>query len=170
MGFGGSAGLEAPTVQSSAAFASEAAERFNLDYRHRLVLIGCAATASLAAMFSAPLAAIVFAVEVIMIDMTTASLVPLLIASLSALLTTTLFIDPKSSCKRGGTSRNGMEPSWLSCLLPSMCGLASVWFSAVYRGAGKGDEKVPAPRRPDCRRGSLVGVARGFSIALWRRV
>ena len=90
VGFGGSAGLEAPAVQGSAAIASEVAERFKLDYRYRLVLIGCAATASLAAMFKAPLAAIVFAVEVIMIDLTTASLVPLLVASLSALLTTTL--------------------------------------------------------------------------------
>ena len=118
-------------MQSSAAFASEAARQFNLDYRHRLVLIGCAATASLAAMFSAPLAAIVFAVEVIMIDMTTASLVPLLIASLSALLTTNLFIDPEELVQAG---RN--LPEWDGTFLAFVpfaviCGLASVWFSAV---------------------------------------
>ena len=95
VGFGGSAGLEAPTVQSSAAFASEAARAISTSTTATAwYLIGCAATASLAAMFSAPLAAIVFAVEVIMIDMTTASLVPLLIASLSALLTTNLVHRP----------------------------------------------------------------------------
>ena len=136
VGFGGSAGLEAPAVQGSAAIASEVSERFNLDYKHRLVLIGCAATASLAAMFKAPLAAIVFAVEVIMIDLTTASLVPLLIASLSALLTTTLFIDPEELMQAG---RN--LPPWDGTVLAYLpfavlCGLASVWFSAVYRGTG----------------------------------
>lgn len=157
VGFGGSAGLEAPTVQSSAAFASEAAERFNLDYRHRLVLIGCAATASLAAMFSAPLAAIVFAVEVIMIDMTTASLVPLLIASLSALLTTTLFIDPEELVQAG---RN--LPEWdgtFMAFVPFaiLCGLASVWFSAVYRGAGRAMRRFRHPGARILVAGLLIG-------------
>ena len=159
VGFGGSAGLEAPTVQSSAAFASEAAERFNLDYRHRLVLIGCAATASLAAMFSAPLAAIVFAVEVIMIDLTTASLVPLLIASLSALLTTTLFIDPEELVQAG---RN--LPEWDGTFLAFvpfaiLCGVASVWFSAVYRGAGRAMRRFRHPGARILVAGMLVGLA-----------
>jgi len=159
VGFGGSAGLEAPTVQSSAAFASEAARQFNLDYRHRLVLIGCAATASLAAMFSAPLAAIVFAVEVIMIDMTTASLVPLLIASLSALLTTNLFIDPEELVQAG---RN--LPEWDGTFLAFVpfaviCGLASVWFSAVYRGAGRAMRRFRHTGARIVVAGSLVGVA-----------
>lgn len=136
VGFGGSAGLEAPAVQGSAAIASEVAERFKLDYRYRLVLIGCAATASLAAMFKAPLAAIVFAVEVIMIDLTTASLVPLLVASLSALLTTTLFIDPEELMRAGRDL-----PAWDGTVLAYLpfavlCGLASVWFSDVYRVTG----------------------------------
>jgi CIC family chloride channel protein len=136
VGFGGSAGLEAPAVQGSAAIASEVSDRFNLDYRYRMVLIGCAASASLAAMFKAPLAAIVFAVEVIMIDLTTASLVPLLIASLSALLTTTLFIDPEELIQAGRRL-----PRWDGAVLAYIpfgviCGLASVWFSTVYRQTG----------------------------------
>ena len=157
VGFGGSAGLEAPTVQSSAAMASEAAERFNLDYRHRLVLIGCAATASLAAMFKAPLAAIVFAVEVIMIDLTTASLVPLLIASISALLTTTLFIDGNELIQAG---RN--LPEWDGAVLAYLpfailCGVASVWFSAVYRGTGQAIRKFKYPGTRIALAGAVVG-------------
>lgn len=158
VGFGGSAGLEAPAVQGSAAIASEVAERFRLDYRHRLVLIGCAATASLAAMFKAPLAAIVFAVEVIMIDLTTASLVPLLIASLSALLTATLFIDPEELMQAGRSL-----PGWDGTVLvyipfAVLCGLASVWFSEVYRITGN---LVKRFRRPAARilvGGSAVGA------------
>lgn len=158
VGFGGSAGLEAPTVQSSAAIASEAAVRSNLDYRHRLVLIGCAATASLAAMFEAPLAAIVFAVEVIMIDMTTASLVPLLIASLSALLTTTLFIDPDELVQAG---RNLQE--WDGAILAFLpfailCGVASVWFSAVYRGTGRAIRRFRHTGARILVAGSLMGA------------
>ena len=157
VGFGGSAGLEAPTVQSSAAMASEAAEHFNLDYRHRLVLIGCAATASLAAMFKAPLAAIVFAVEVIMIDLTTASLVPLLIASISALLTTTLFIDGNELIQAG---RN--LPEWDGAVLAYLpfailCGVASVWFSAVYRGTGQAIRKFKYPGTRIALAGAVVG-------------
>jgi len=159
VGFGGSAGLEAPTVQSSAAMASEAAERFNLDYRHRLVLIGCAATASLAAMFNAPLAAIVFAVEVIMIDLTTASLVPLLIASLSALLTTALFIDPDELIKAGRDL-----PDWDGTFLAYipfaiLCGMASVWFSAIYRGAGGAVRRFRHPGARIVVAGVLIGAA-----------
>jgi CIC family chloride channel protein len=56
-----------------------------------MLLIGCAASASLAALFKAPVAAIIFAVEVIMIDLTAASLVPLLLASLAGLITASLF-------------------------------------------------------------------------------
>lgn len=158
VGFGGSAGLEAPAVQSSASIASEVAERFNLDYRHRLVLIGCAATASLAAMFKAPLAAIVFAVEVIMIDLTTASLVPLLIASLSALLTATLFIDPEELMQAGRSL-----PRWDGAVLvyvpfAVLCGFASVWFSGVYRMTGN---LIKRFRRPGARiiiGGSAIGA------------
>ena len=159
VGFGGSAGLEAPTVQSSAAVASEAAERFNLDYRHRLVLIGCAATASLAAMFNAPLAAIVFAVEVIMVDFTTASLVPLLVSSLSALLTTALFIDPDELIKAG----RGL-PDWDGTFLAYvpfaiLCGFASVWFSAIYRGTGGAVRRFRHPGARIIVAGTLIGSA-----------
>jgi len=167
VGFGGSAGLEAPTVQSSAAIASEAAVRFKLDYRHRLVLIGCAATASLAAMFQAPLAAIVFAVEVIMIDMTTASLVPLLIASLSALLTTALFIDP-SELVQAGRNLPAWDGTFLAYLpFAILCGLASVWFSAVYRGTGQVIRKFRHPGARIIAAGSIVGGVLVFFPSLY---
>lgn len=158
VGFGGSAGLEAPAVQGSAAIASEVADRFNLEYRHRLVLIGCAATASLAAMFKAPLAAIVFAVEVIMIDLTTASLVPLLIASLSALLTATLFIDPEELMQAGRSL-----PRWDGAVLvylpfAVLCGFASVWFSGVYRVTGNLIRRFRHPGARVLVGGGLIGA------------
>ena len=93
VGFGGSGGLEAPAVQAGAAIGSEVASQTRRHFRRRLLLIGCAAAGSLAAMFKAPVAAIVFAVEVIMIDLTASSLVPILLASLASLLTAFVFFE-----------------------------------------------------------------------------
>ena len=92
VGFGGSAGLEAPTVQTTSAMGSNLGAALKLNYKARTLLIGCGAAAALASIFKAPVAAIVFAIEVIMIDLTTASLVPLLLASISALLTSSFFL------------------------------------------------------------------------------
>ena len=143
VGFGGSAGLEAPAVQGSAAIASEVAERFRLDYRHRLVLIGCAATASLAAVFRAPLAAIVFAVEVIVIDLTTASLVPLLIASFRPCSP-----PPCSSSRRAVAGRPllaGLGRNGLVYIGSPYCGLF-VWF--VRSTASPAPVELSTSRRP----------------------
>ncbi|MGD1847872.1 MAG: chloride channel protein [Salibacteraceae bacterium] len=87
VGFGGSVGLEGPTVGTTSAVGSYFGSRFRLTYQTRMLLIGCAASGALASLFKAPIAAIVFAVEVIMIDLTTASMIPLLMASAAAALT-----------------------------------------------------------------------------------
>jgi chloride channel protein, CIC family len=162
VGFGGSAGLEAPAVQSSAAVGSNLGDIFKLDYRHRLVLIGCAATASLAAIFKAPLAAIVFAVEVIMIDLTTGSLMPLLVASLSALLTTHMFIDPEELLSAGRylSAWDGTVVAYLP--FGVLCGLGSVFFAGVYRGASS------AVQWPDNKavRIAIAGAAVGGAVVM----
>ena len=80
-------------MQAGAAMGSEVASQTRKHFRRRLLLIGCAAAGSLAAMFKAPVAAIVFAVEVIMIDLTASSLVPILMASLASLLTAFVFFE-----------------------------------------------------------------------------
>ena len=87
VGFGGSTGLEGPTVSTTSAIGSNLGQALKVNYKTRKLLIACAASGALAAIFKAPIAAIVFAVEVIMLDLTTASLIPLLIASTGAALT-----------------------------------------------------------------------------------
>jgi|TARA_B110000037_G_C17118426_1_gene504749 CIC family chloride channel protein len=87
VGFGGSTGLEGPTVSTTAAIGSNLAQFLRVSHKTRKLLIGCAAAGALSAIFKAPIAAIVFAIEVIMLDLTTASLIPLLIASAGAALT-----------------------------------------------------------------------------------
>lgn len=87
VGFGGSTGLEGPTIGTTSAVSSNIGHLLKVNYKTRKLLIGCAASGAMAAIFKAPIAAIVFAIEVIMLDLTTASLIPLLIASVGAALT-----------------------------------------------------------------------------------
>jgi CIC family chloride channel protein len=84
IGFGGSVGAEAPVVLTGSSIGSNIARRFNLSYRTMTVLIGCGAAGAIAGIFKAPLAGMLFAIEVLMLDMTMASLLPLLISSATA--------------------------------------------------------------------------------------
>jgi len=92
VGFGGSAGLEGPTVATGAAIGSNLGQLLHLNHKQIILLLGCACAGALSAIFKAPIAAIVFALEVIMLDLTMAALVPLLMASLSAALTSYFFL------------------------------------------------------------------------------
>ncbi len=83
VGFGGSVGLEAPIVLTGSAIGSNVGQLFNLDNRSKTILLACGAAGAMAAIFKAPIAAIVFAIEVLMIDLTMSSLLPLLIASVA---------------------------------------------------------------------------------------
>lgn len=91
VGFGGSVGLEGPTVITGAALGGNIGRLLNLNYKQtvQLLVFGCAAAMS--AIFKAPIAAVVFVLEVIMFDFTMASLLPLLIASVTGVLTTYAF-------------------------------------------------------------------------------
>ncbi len=91
VGFGGSVGLEGPAVSTGAALGSNFGQLMRLNYRHRILLIGCASAGTMAAIFKAPLTAVVFAIEVFMLELTFSSLIPLLIASVTAVLTSYLF-------------------------------------------------------------------------------
>jgi CIC family chloride channel protein len=84
IGFGGSVGTEAPIVLTGSAIGSNIGRVLNLNYKYRTLLIGCGATAAIAGIFKAPIAAVVFALEVLMLDLTMWSIVPLLISAVTA--------------------------------------------------------------------------------------
>lgn len=87
VGFGGSVGLEGPTVSTGAAVGSNIGQFLRLNHRQIILMISLASAAAMASIFQSPVAAIVFALEVIMIDLAMASMVPLLIATVTAVLT-----------------------------------------------------------------------------------
>lgn len=87
VGFGGSVGLEGPTVSTGAAVGSNIGQWLRLNHRQIILMIGLASAAAMAAIFQSPVAAIVFALEVMAIDLAVTSMIPLLIATLTAVIT-----------------------------------------------------------------------------------
>ncbi len=84
IGFGGSVGAESPIVLTGSAIGSDLGRIFKLDHKTLMLLIGCGASGAIAGIFKAPIAGLVFTLEVLMIDLTMASLLPLLVSCLTA--------------------------------------------------------------------------------------
>jgi len=83
VGFGGSVGLEAPIVLTGASIGSNIGRFFRMSYKNNTLLIGCGAAGALAGIFKAPIAAVVFSLEVLMLDLTMWSIIPLLISAVT---------------------------------------------------------------------------------------
>lgn len=92
IGFGGSVGAEAPIVLTGAAIGSNIGRFFRMNYKTLTLLIGCGAAGAIGSIFNAPLAGIVFTLEVLMLDLTTASIIPLLISAVSATTVSYFFL------------------------------------------------------------------------------
>ncbi len=132
VGFGGSVGLEGPTVATGAAWGSNIGRFFRLNYRQILLLLACAGAGAMSAIFKAPIAAIVFVLEVIMLDLTISSLLPLLFASVSAVVVSYLFLGMDVLYPVEITQKFliGNIPFYI--LLGILAGLVSVYFTRVY--------------------------------------
>jgi chloride channel protein, CIC family len=86
VGFGGSVGLEAPIVLTGSAIGSNLARLFRLNYKTILLLIGCGSAGAIAGIFKAPIAGIVFTIEILMLELTMTTLIPLLISAVTGAL------------------------------------------------------------------------------------
>ena len=93
VGFGGSVGLEAPIVLTGSSLGSSLGRLFKLNYKTTIILIGCGAAGAIAGIFKAPIAAVIFALEVLMLDLTMWSLIPLLISAVTGLTVAYFFGD-----------------------------------------------------------------------------
>lgn len=142
VGFGGSVGLEGPTVATGGAIGANLGKMFHLNYRQVILLIGCAAAGAMSAIFKAPIAAIVFVLEVIMLDLTMSSLVPLLLASVSAALTSYLFLGQDVIYQFALSDTFHMRQVPLFIGLGIFTGLLSVYFTRVYIKVGGAFDKV----------------------------
>ena len=91
IGFGGSVGAEAPIVLTGSAIGSNLGKLFKMDSRTLMLLVGCGAAGAIAGIFKAPIAGLVFTIEVLMIDLTMASLMPILVSCVTATCFTYIF-------------------------------------------------------------------------------
>lgn len=143
--FGGSVGLEAPTLLTGSAIGSNLGKAFHLDFKMRALLIGAAAAGTVSSIFNAPIAGVVFTLEVIMIDMTTASLIPLLVASATASVTSRWFLGDDVIFHfpvMGGMHFRDV-PFFIG--LGVIAGLFSVYFTFVYLGITKFGGRLKNP-------------------------
>ncbi|WP_042011724.1 chloride channel protein, partial [Capnocytophaga cynodegmi] len=133
VGFGGSTGLEGPMVISGASFSSYISKLFHINQSERMLLIACACSATMAAMFKAPVAAIVFAIEVFSLDLTLLSLLPLMASSLLAVLTSYFFLGNEILMPINLDGEFTLEDVPYYVLLGGFTGLVSIYFCTAYQ-------------------------------------
>ena len=131
-GFGGSIGLEAPAASSASSLSSNLARMLHLNFKDRMLLIGCATAGTIASIFNAPITALVLAMEVLMLDLTMASIIPLLIASVSATISSRLILGDALLLHIDLVEQFKVSNLYWYILLGVFCGFLSVLFTKVF--------------------------------------
>ncbi|WP_282043884.1 chloride channel protein [Winogradskyella flava] len=134
VGFGGSVGLLGPAIASASALSSNLSRLLHIDRKTRSLLIACAAAGAIASIFKSPIAAIIFAIEVFSLDLTFASLLPLLIASVSSVITSYFFLGDSVLFDFNVTDKFAIRDTLFYILLGVGTGFASIYFSKIYFG------------------------------------
>lgn len=129
IGFGGSVGAEAPIVLTGSAIGSNLGSVFKMEHRTLMLLVGCGAAGAIAGIFKAPIAGLVFTIEVLMIDLTMTSLLPLLISSVTAATVSYIVTGPEAMFKFHLDEVFEMERIPYVILLGICCGLVSLYFT-----------------------------------------
>ncbi|MCK5825037.1 MAG: chloride channel protein [Ichthyobacteriaceae bacterium] len=132
VGFGGSVGLEGPTVSTGAAIGSNVARAFHLSSKTRIILLSAAAAGAMSAIFKVPIASIIFVVEVFSLDLTLTSLIPLLLASVSAVLTSYFLVGDAYLLEFTLKDKFAISDVPWIIVLAAMSGLVSIYFTQVY--------------------------------------
>ncbi len=132
VGFGGSVGLQGSAVSVGSAIGSNVSRLFHMNTKSRLLLIACAATGAMASMFKAPIAAIIFAIEIFSLDIAFASLVPLLLASVSAVITSYFFLGTDILLRFKLIDKFEINDIAFYIILGLITGHMSVYFSKVF--------------------------------------
>ena len=128
IGFGGSVGAEAPIVLTGSAIGSNLGQLFHLDRKMLMTLVGCGAAGAIAGIFKAPIAGLVFTLEVLMIDMTMSALLPILVSCVTATCFTYIFSGDASLFTFHLDSEWSVHRIPACVLLGISCGLVSLYF------------------------------------------
>jgi CIC family chloride channel protein len=155
VGFGGSTGLEAPIVTSGAGIGSVVGRFLGLTYRETTMLLACGAAAGIAGAFNAPIAGIVFAIEILLAEFTIPAFIPLLLASATAAVVARLFYNEQLFfLVTEGWQFNAII--WY-VILACLVGLFSLYFNKAYYFNKKMFYKIKGPYQKVILGGLILG-------------
>lgn len=133
VGFGGSVGLEAPIVVTGSAIGSNLSRLVHLDYKKRTLLIGCGAAGAIASIFNSPVAGMIFAMEVILTEVTIAQFIPILIASVGGQLVSLMLLGEDVLFSFTLTDQFKTSDTLPFAALGIVCGLISLYFVKMMK-------------------------------------
>ncbi|HLN19803.1 MAG TPA: chloride channel protein [Bacteroidales bacterium] len=142
IGFGGSVGAEAPIVLTGSSIGSAIAGFFRLNYKNVTLLVGCGAAGAVAGIFNAPIAGILFTLEILMLDLTISSVVPLLISSVTAAIVATFLMGETVLFKFTIVESFNVKNIPWYILLGIVSGFISLYFSRMTLFLERGYEKI----------------------------
>ena len=144
IGFGGSVGAEAPIVYTGAAIGSNLGRYMGLSYRGMTLLLGCGAAGAVAGIFNAPLAGVLFTLEILLFNLSMSSLLPLLLSSASATVVSYLLLgrETQFTCTLVAFSMRNI-PFYL--ILGGFCGFCSLYFIKMTLALEDGFGKMRNP-------------------------
>ena len=142
VGFGGSVGLEAPIVLTGSAIGSNVAQFFRLNAKQTTLLLACGSAAAMAAIFKAPIAAIVFTFEVLMLDLTGSAILPLLLSAATGTVMSLLFLGNDVMFHISSTQAFHLSNIPFYIILGLLTGLISVYFLRVSRWIEKQIKRI----------------------------
>lgn len=131
-GFGGSVGLESPIISTGASIGSYLGQVLKLSYKHKTLLIGCGVAGAMASIFTTPIAAVIFGFEVLLLDLSTASIIPLLIASVTGAVTTKMLLSEQYLVHFKVTEEFIIGDIPFFIILGIVTGFISVYFHYVH--------------------------------------
>lgn len=132
VGFGGSAGLESPIVSTGTAIGSNYAKTYRLIYKDRILLLACGASAGIAAAFNAPIAGVLFSLEVLMVDASISAFIPLIISAASGALLANIILGKSILLNFQLIEPFDYQNVPFYTLLGILCGIISVYYSRMY--------------------------------------
>ncbi|WP_108245444.1 chloride channel protein [Muricauda brasiliensis] len=158
VGFGGSVGLLGPAVKSGSAVSSNLSRLFHIDAKTRTLLVACASAGAIASIFQSPIAAIIFAVEVFTLDLTMMSMLPLLLASISGVLTSYFFLGNEVLFSFSLSEGFKLEDTSFYVLLGVGTGFASIYFTKMYFRILSLFKKLKSPKYKLLVGGIAIGI------------
>lgn len=167
VGFGGSVGLLGPAVASGAAISSNLGRLLHINTKTRSLLIACASAGAIASIFQSPIAAIIFAVEVFSLDLTMMSLLPMLLASISGVLTSYFFLGDETLFNFTIVQEFQVQDTFFYVALGVGTAVASIYFTRMYFGILSLFRHLRSPKYKLLAGGIAIGVLLYFIPPLY---